>query len=128
MDSNVPMYAAGGPHENKQPSLEFLRRVRVGELQAVTSTEVLQEVLHRYHRLGRPDIAERVYDLVVPLCADVLPVTIADTDACVHLLGEVDGSVRGALHVAVMRNNDLETIATLDAGFDAFGVQRYSLG
>jgi predicted nucleic acid-binding protein len=55
-------------------------------------------------------------------------VTIADLDACVHLLGEVDGAVRDALHVAVMRNNDLETIATYGAGFDAFGVQRYSLG
>lgn len=127
VDSNVPMYAAGGPHPHKDPSLQFLARVQRGEIQAVTSTEVLQEILHRYHRLGRPEVARQVYDLLVQLCAEVLPVTIADTDACVDLLREVEGSVRDALHVAVMRNNDVDSVATYDAGFEVFGVRRWSL-
>lgn len=93
----------------------------------MTSTEVLQEILHRYHRLGHPDVASRVYDLVVQLCAEVLPVTIADTDECVHLLRDVDGSVRDALHVAVMRNNEVSSVATYDAGFAAFAVTRWPL-
>lgn len=127
VDSNIAMYAAGASHPHKQPCLRFLARAHGGDIQAVTSTEVLQEILYRYHRLGRADIAGDVYSLVVQLCAEVLPVTVADTDACVDLLTRVDGSVRDALHVAVMRNNGVEGIATYDLGFDAFGVERWPL-
>lgn len=128
VDSNVPMYAAGAPHPNKDACLQFLARAHSGEVQAVTSTEVLQEILHRYHRLGRPDIAGCVYELVVQLSAEVLPVTIADTDLCIDLLGDDGGSVRNALHAAVMRNNGVEVVASYDAGFTAFGVQFWPLG
>ena len=127
VDSNIPMYAAGAAHPHKDPRLRFLQRVQAGEIQAVTSTEVLQEILHRYHRLGHPEIARQVYALVVQLCAEVLPVTIADMDACVDLVTAVDGSVRDALHVAVMRNAGVDTVATFDTGFDVFGVQRLPL-
>jgi predicted nucleic acid-binding protein len=127
IDSNIPMYAAGGAHPHKDPSLQFLARAHRREFQAVTSTEVLQEIVHRYHRLGRPEVARRVYSLVVQLCGEVLPVTIADTDGCVELLKDVGGSVRDALHVAVMRNNDVHSVATYDSGFEVFGVQRFPL-
>ena len=124
MDSNVPMYAAGSAHAHKDPCLRFLSRAHAGEIQAVTSAEVLQEILHRYHRLGLPGVAEQVYGLVTQLSSEVLPVTIADTDLCVELLDEFGGSVRDALHVAVMRNNGLEVVASFDAGFDALAVER----
>lgn len=127
VDSNIVMYAAGAPHAHKQPSLAFLRRVQSGEIQAVTSVEVLQEVLHRYRRLGEPLVADQVYALLVQLCAEVLPVTIADTDLCVQLLGERGGSVRDALHVAVMLHADLDLVATYDTAFERFGVRRWPL-
>jgi uncharacterized protein len=127
VDSNIPMYAAGAPHPHKDPCLRFLGRVQRGEIHAVTNTEVLQEILHRYHRLGVPEVAGPVYALMVQLCAEVLPVTLADTDACLDLLREHGGSVRDALHVAVMRTNELEVVATYDMGFDAYGVRFWSL-
>lgn len=123
VDSTIPTYAAGAPHPHKAPCLRFLSRVQHGEIHAVTSTEVLQEVLYRYHRLSLPDVARTVYSLMVQLCAEVLPVTLADTDACVDLLRTHDGSVRDALHVAVMRTNELDAVATFDVGFEAFGVR-----
>jgi len=122
LDSNVPMYAAGGTHPHKDPCLRFLTRVQRGEVQAVTSAEVLQEILHRSHRLGHSDVARRVYGLTVQLCSEVLPVTIADTDACVELLRDTEASVRDALHVAVMRHHDLQVVATYDTEFARFGV------
>lgn len=94
MDSNVVMYAAGAPHENKSPCLEFLQSARGGDVHAVTSTEVLQEVLHRYHRLGMPEVASEVYDLTVQVCAEVFPVTLADTD-CVPSCSAGLGAQRG---------------------------------
>lgn len=127
VDSNIAMYAAGTAHPHKDPSLRFLAGVQRGETRAVTSTEVLQEVLHRYHRLGLPNVARQVYGLLAQLCSEVLPVTIADTDTCIGLLGEVDGSVRDALHVAVMRNNGVDLVATYDTGFEDFGVRRVLL-
>ncbi|MCU0279801.1 MAG: type II toxin-antitoxin system VapC family toxin [Candidatus Nanopelagicales bacterium] len=127
VDSNIPMYAAGAPHPHKEPCLRFLSRVQHGEIHAVTSTEVLQEVLYRYHRLNLPDVAGTVYSLMIQLCAEVLPVTLADTDACVDLLRTHGGSVRDALHVAVMRTNEVHAVATYDMGFEAFGVRRWPL-
>jgi len=55
------------------------------------------------------------------------PITVADTDLCIDLRRSVGGSVRGALHVAAMRNNAVEAVATYDVGFDVYGVQRWPL-
>lgn len=128
VDSNVFMYAAGAEHPLKGPSLTFLRRATVGEVQAVTSVEVLQEILHRYRRLDLPDVAATVYDLAVQICVEVLPVTIAETDVAVSLLAGSGGSVRDAIHAAVMRNAGIEGIATFDVGFDQLGVRRVDVG
>jgi predicted nucleic acid-binding protein len=127
VDSNVVMYAAGAPHPNKVPCLGFLQSAQRGDIQAVTSAEVLQEVLHRYHRLGMPEVAGEVYDLTVQICAEVFPVTLADTDTCAAILAASGGSVRDALHAAVMRNNEVDTIATFDARFQDYDVTLWPL-
>jgi len=80
IDSNIPMYVAGREHANREPSRRFLRRVREGKVDALSSTEVLQEILYRYASLGRLDLAREVYDLFVEVCPVVLGVTLADTD------------------------------------------------
>lgn len=120
LDSNVAMYAAGAAHANKEPSLRLLQQAHGKSIELVTSTEVLQEILHRYHRLGRPDVAAEVYHLITDLCLVILPVTVADTDAAVHLLAQHPASVRDALHAAVMANHGIPVVATFDTGFDAF--------
>ena len=80
IDSNIPMYVAGGEHPNREPARRFLDRVRRGKVEACSSTEVLQEILYRYTSLGRLDLAREVYDLFVEICPVVLDVTLADTD------------------------------------------------
>lgn len=129
LDSNIPMYVAGGEHPNRMPSIRLLERVRGGEIEGVTSTEVLQEVLYRYTALNRRDLAFEVYDLTVELCAAVLPVTLADTDRARQLLEAIPGvGVRDAIHAAVMLEHEIEQIASFDAGFDAVpGIRRMDL-
>jgi uncharacterized protein len=129
IDSNIPMYVAGREHANRDPSRRFLRRVREGKVDACTSTEVLQEILYRYASLGRLDLAREVYDLFVDVCPIVLGVTLADTDRARDLICEAIGpSTRDAVHAAVMLNNDVEWIATFDAGFDEIpGIRRWKL-
>ncbi len=119
IDSNVPMYVAGRDHPLREPARRFLERVRAGEVETCTSTEVLQEILYRYVGLKRPDLARDVYDLFVQLCPVVLPVTLADTDRAKQLAATAPGvGVRDAVHAAVMINNGVHQIATFDAAFD----------
>jgi uncharacterized protein len=129
IDSNIPMYVAGREHPNREPARRFLERVRNREVDACTSTEVLQEILHRYVALERPDLAREVYELFVQLCPSVLPVTVADTDVARDLATGRNGiSVRDAIHAAVMKNNGIREIATFDAGFDRISdIERASM-
>lgn len=129
IDSNIPMYVAGRDHPNREPARRFLERVRAGELEGCTSTEVLQEILYRYAALRRLDLAGEVYDLFVQLCPVVFAVTLADTDRARAMLSRSSSvGVRDAIHAAVMLNNEITSIATFDAAFDRVpGVSRFAL-
>ncbi len=118
VDSNIPMYVAGRDHLLREPARRFLQRVRASEIDACTSTEVLQEILYRYVGLKRPDLARQVYDHFVEICPVVFPVTLADTDRAKSLAcaGTAVG-VRDAIHAAVMINNGVTHIASFDRGF-----------
>ncbi|MBK5256748.1 MAG: type II toxin-antitoxin system VapC family toxin [Vicinamibacteria bacterium] len=119
VDSNIPMYVAGRDHPNREPARRFLEAARAGRADLCTSVEVLQEILHRYVGLKRPDLAAEVYELFIEVCPVVFPVTLSDTDRAKSLIGSVVGiSVRDAVHAAVMLNNQVTQIATFDAGFD----------
>jgi predicted nucleic acid-binding protein len=48
VDTNVPMYAAGKSHHLKEPCQRVILAIAKGELNAVTDTEVFQEILYRY--------------------------------------------------------------------------------
>ena len=130
VDSNIPMYVAGRAHPLRDPARRFLERVRAGEVEACTSTEVLQEILYRYAGLRRLDLAKQVYELFVQLCAVVFPVDLADTDRAKDILcGGERVSARDAVHAAVMLNRDVTRIATFDRGFGAIaGVEPIALG
>ena len=123
------MYAAGGGHPNREPSLRLLERVQSGEIEGCSSTEVLQEILYRYSALGRIDLGAEVYDLFVRICPVIFDVTVADTDTARNLLLEVEWiSARDAVHVAVMKSHGVEAVATFDTGFDGLpGVERMDL-
>ena len=129
IDSNIPMYVAGREHPLREPSRRFLQAVGKGQVEACTSTEVLQEILYRYSALKRLDLARQVYDLFVQICPMVLPVTLADTDRARDLLvARPESGARDALHAAVMLNNDVTRIATFDEGFDGIdGITRIAL-
>lgn len=123
------MYVAGREHPNKRPAQRLLDRVRRGELEACTSTEVLQEILYRYAALRWIDLAAKVYDLFVAICPVVHPVDLADTDGARDLLRSTEGiSARDAVHAAVMLNHGVEEIASFDEGFDrVHGIRRIRL-
>lgn len=123
------MYVAGRDHPNREPARRFLERVRAGEVEGCTSTEVLQEILYRYAALRRLDLATDVYDLFVQLCPVVFAVTLADTDRARAMLSRSSSvGVRDAIHAAVMLNNEITSIATFDGAFDRVpGISRFAM-
>ncbi|MCG8458917.1 MAG: type II toxin-antitoxin system VapC family toxin [Holophagales bacterium] len=119
MDPNIFMYAGGRPHPHKAPSASWLRRVAVGELEAVTDAEVLQEILHRYRSLRRWREGGALFDLARRIVPVVLPVTV-ETLELARLQLEMHDSLdaRDAVHLAVCQLNGIEKICSYDRDFD----------
>ena len=53
IDANVPIYASGRKHPNKEPCARVLTMAAEHPWSFVTDAEVLQELLHRYLASGR---------------------------------------------------------------------------
>jgi predicted nucleic acid-binding protein len=107
LDANVFLYAVGGEGPHRQPCRDLLQAVGDGGLEAVTNTEVLQEILHvRARRLGIKDAVVAVR-AASDLVREVLPVRRDD-----HGLG-----ARDALHAAVMKNGSLHLLVSVDGDF-----------
>jgi hypothetical protein len=86
----------------------------------VTSSEVFQEILHRYVSIDRRDAIEHAFESLSAIVDDVLAVDEVDVFAAKGLV-QAHGrlSARDALHVAVMRRHQISEIVSFDRGFDA---------
>ena len=122
VDSNIPMYLVGAPHPFKDAARAAVERcVNRGE-RLVTSAEVMQEILHRYVAIKRPDAIQAALDVLAGVVDDVFPIEAVDvTNARDVLHSRVQLSARDALHVAVMKRHGIERVMSFDAGFDAVG-------
>ncbi len=126
LDANVIMYSLGSSHPLKEPCKNILEKIKSGDIRAVTNTEVLQEILHRYFSLGKPDIAEIGHASMIRLCLRVLPVTLAETNRALELM-KTNSAItsRDAIHAATMINNDIKQIISTDSHFDLIpGINR----
>lgn len=118
LDCTVPMAVASKDDPNREAARDLLAQVRDGKIQACTSTRSLEEIVERYAAIKRQDLAQKVYDLFVALCPEVLPVTLADTDQARDLLLKVPGiTPRAAMHAGILHANRIERIASFDPAF-----------
>jgi hypothetical protein len=126
VDSNIPMYLVGAEHPNKEISQRRLDDLITSGERLVTDAEVLQEILHRYLVIKRLDAIQPVFDVLLGVVDEVLPVGLAEVeDAKQILFGGYDLSAREAVHVAVMRGQQIDRILSFDTGFDTFpGITR----
>ena len=53
--TNIPMYLISAAHPHKDASRRLLEQAVTRGDRLVTDAEVLQEILHRYHAIRRPD-------------------------------------------------------------------------
>lgn len=120
IDTAVIMYAGGTDHPLRAPCQALLARVAAGDLNAVTSVAVVQEILHRFGTPNRRGIgaamASHTLDLFAPL--------IALTDTTMRRMPELFTEypqlpARDLVHVATCFEAGIQAIVSPDRGFDA---------
>jgi predicted nucleic acid-binding protein len=119
IDTSVVMYAAGEEHPFRSPCVAVLDRISSGSVAAVTSSEVIQEIVHRYLSVRRPDMAIRVAELSMDLFAPVVPITHALMRRVPDLMARYpDLQARDLVHVATCIHEGIIEIVSTDRGFD----------
>lgn len=126
IDTAVIMYAGGSDHPMQQPCRELLTAVVHRRLEAVTSVEVIQEILHRFTAIDRRKTGMRMAESALDIFAPVLPINEAIMRRMPTLIGTYDQlSARDLVHVATCQSVGIELIVSPDRGFDAIeGLQR----
>ncbi len=128
VDANIPMYLVGAEHPHKADAQRLIERFVREQRRLVTSSEVFQEILHRFVAIKRRDRIELAFETLKGLVEEVLAVEAADVFAAKDLIHVNELlSARDALHAAVMRRCELTEIVSFDGGFDAVaGITRWA--
>ncbi|MDQ4032002.1 MAG: type II toxin-antitoxin system VapC family toxin [Actinomycetota bacterium] len=118
VDTSVIVYAGGEEHAQREPCRTVLRNIAEGSLEATTSTEVVQEILHRFAR-GRRQVGGRMARSVLDLFDQMLPIERATiADAVSRYENHPQLSARNALHVATCVQLGIQEVISVDTGFD----------
>ena len=122
---DVPGRAA---HPNKEAARRALEEAVAAGESLCTDAEVLQEILHRYTAIRRPEDIDPAFDALLAIVDVVYPIERADVERARRLLRTTPTlSARDALHVALMQGRDIDRILSFDVGFDGIpGIARVS--
>jgi uncharacterized protein len=119
IDANVPMYLIGRDHPHKVDAQSIVERLAGERRQLVTSSEVFQEILHRFISTDRRDKIELAFETLQAIADQVLAVESADVFAAKDLVhAHPKLSARDAIHIAVMRRRQIKEILSFDRGLD----------
>ena len=119
LDTNIFLYAAGGDHPYRQPCQHILRRVAEAELDATTSSEVVQEVLYVLMRRGLRTQAIALARNILAVFPALLEVGANEMNAACDLLESMpELPPRDAVHAATMLTHEIATIISADTHFD----------
>jgi uncharacterized protein len=119
VDSNIPMYIVGKDHPRKVDSQRLVERFASERRRLVTSSEVFQEILHRYVAADRRGEIEYAFHALAGIVDNVFSVREQDIFAAKDLThAHPQLSARDALHAAVMRRAHVSEILSFDRGFD----------
>lgn len=119
IDTNVPMYLIGADETRQQRA-----RTRVEDAIALgdvlcTDAEVLQEILHRYVAIRRPEFIDPAFETLFGVVDVVYPIEREDVERARRIVRTTSRlSARDALHIAVMQRHDVDRVMTFATGFD----------
>jgi predicted nucleic acid-binding protein len=119
IDSAVIMYAAGAEHPMREPCRRIIDAVADGRMSGVTSTEVIQEILHRHLSQRRPEIGRAQAQDALDLFAPVLPISHALMRRLPGLTERYPSlQARDLVHVATCIHEGITEIISPDKAFD----------
>jgi len=120
VDTNVLMYAVGREHPLRPEAREFfLSSLKGGEI-LVTSSEVLQELLHAYIPVGRETTLDTALTLAQGRMAQIWPVEVEDVLLARTLVDGHPGlGARDLLHLASCRRRRVKRIKSFDRALAA---------
>ena len=118
LDTNIFIYAHGRPHLYKEPCRLLLARIGEAAQKYNIDVELLQEIMHVYSGRGARAFGLEIFDILVDLFPDPLPIGRSEMVAARQLLERYPVlSPRDAIHAAVVSTQRLEGIVTTDAAF-----------
>jgi uncharacterized protein len=119
VDSNIPMYLIGAAHPNKEAARRAVEEAVAAGEALCTDAEVLQEILHRYSAIRRPEDIDPAFEVLLAIVDVVYPIERADVERARRLLHTTPAlSARDAVHIAVMQGRDIGRILSFDVGFE----------
>ena len=90
-----------------------------GDIDAIVSAEVIQEILHRFSASGRRDVGSAMAATTLDLFAPILPITDDIMRRMPGLYLEYpDLTARDLVHVATCFSVGIDLIVSPDRGFD----------
>jgi uncharacterized protein len=114
------MYAAGREHPLRGPCRTILVRAARRQIEAITSAEIVQEILHRYVAVRRSSEGVRIAREALIQFRPVLPLTDAVIRRVPDLVERYPSlEARDLVHVATCLEEGMDTIISPDTGFDA---------
>ena len=118
LDTNIFIYAHGGPHPYKEPCRLLLAGIGETAVEYNIDVELLQEIMHVYDARGARGFGLEIFDILVDLFPGPLPIGRDEIVVARRLLDEYPLiSPRDAVHAAVVFTQRLEGIVTTDAAF-----------
>ncbi len=121
IDTSIFMYAAGKEHPNKEPSVNILKLIAVGEVDAVINVEVLQEIYHRYTMIKMKEKGIELAKKVITIVPRIYSIELSDAIKAMEILEKYNVTSRDAIHIAFMLNRNIKEVCTYDRHF--FGVE-----
>jgi uncharacterized protein len=119
LDTAVFMYAGGRDHPLRAACQTILQRTAAGTLDATTSAEVVQEILHRFVAIHRPDLGVAMARDLLDAFEPVLPITNGVVRRLPDLVERYPVlATRDLIHVATCLEEGIGEIVGPDRGFD----------
>ena len=120
VDTNVFILFVGREHPHRDQARGFLEGAAEREQMLVTSSEVLQEILHYYRRRGRAQPMDAAFDLLDRTVSDVWPVERADVERARSLGHRYPGlEARDLVHLACCIRRKARDLFTFDRSLAA---------
>lgn len=119
IDTNIFMYAIGGPHSFREPSQKLIRMIQDDKVKAVINAEVLQEILYRYHSINKSQVGHELFDMLLRTFPIIWPISKEDLVEAKKIQEKYGIKTRDALHAGTMKRNGVKAIVSYDSDFDS---------